>query len=91
MAKARVKLGPAKKKKRLDPGLCNMTKRWREVWATKCTWDEGIFYEKSELMGVLCTTCIPIDGSWKVMVLKNNTLEKHKEKRACIEDGVILE
>lgn len=56
----------------------------------KYAWVERVFDEFRKLMGVMCTTCIALDGRQKVILPKNDDLEKHEEKISCLKDGVPL-
>lgn len=41
-------------------------------------------------MGVLCKSYTIVDRRHKVMVLRNDNLDKQKGKRSCISNGVLL-
>ena len=89
IAVSKVAIGGASApRKRQKTALATTTRRWQEVWACKYAWAQGEFNSNGDLVGVLCQCYSTISGRRKLMVPKDDNLEKHEGKRSCKEDGV---
>jgi hypothetical protein len=51
---------------------------------------EGKFDSNGDLIGIVCQSCTEISRLKKILIPKDDNLEKHKEKRTCKDIGMLL-